>query len=293
MSEHITEDGKILEEAQSVTAERGKTPVEIINAKLEVMKEAHGVGKSGRNDFHKYDYASDYDVLSLVQPAMVKAGLHLEMWPEHVEGPDANGNFRVLFMMQWQHIRGKVSPPLPWYGVAQDRDGKGNAGDKWFNKAATAAEKYFLLKQFHIPAGKDVDPDADAHKQQGGQQAPTKAAKASKVQPQQQEPPPKVEVPSEPGQIPVPNHPNARVRWEYWCKALSDVVSQATTPETVQAWMDANAPALKNLRACGPDDGGVANGDKWADAVQQRAQKRILELQEAPVEGEPEQKESE
>jgi len=126
------------------------------------MKKAHGVGKSGRNDFHKYDYASDFDVLSLVQPAMVENGLALAMWPERIEGPDQDGNMAVRFLMQWQHESGAVAEPIPWYGVAQDRSSKGAMGDKWFNKAATAAEKYFLLKQLHIPAGKDADPDSQS-----------------------------------------------------------------------------------------------------------------------------------
>jgi len=157
MTDHVdTETGEV------VNAAPRHVPAEIIKARIAVMKKAHGVGKSGRNDFHKYDYASDYDVLSLVQPAMVENGLALEMWPERIQGPDADGNMAVRFLMQWQHESGAVSEPVPWYGVAQDRSSKGAMGDKWFNKAATAAEKYFLLKQFHIPAGKDADPDSQS-----------------------------------------------------------------------------------------------------------------------------------
>jgi hypothetical protein len=173
MSDQVnTETGEVVN-----TAPR-HVPAEIIKARIAVMKKAHGVGKSGRNDFHKYDYASDYDVLSLVQPAMVENGLALEMWPDRIEGPDQDGNMAVRFLMQWQHESGAVSEPVPWYGVAQDRSSKGAMGDKWFNKAATAAEKYFLLKQFHIPAGKDVDPDSQSPHEyapaRNGQQQPAK-----------------------------------------------------------------------------------------------------------------------
>jgi hypothetical protein len=173
MTDHVdTETGEV------VNAAPRHVPAEIIKARIAVMKKAHGVGKSGRNDFHKYDYASDYDVLSLVQPAMAENGLALEMWPDRIEGPDADGNMAVRFLMQWQHESGAVSEPVPWYGVAQDRSSKGAMGDKWFNKAATAAEKYFLLKQFHIPAGKDVDPDSQSPHEyapaRNGQQQPAK-----------------------------------------------------------------------------------------------------------------------
>ena len=152
-------------------------PAEIIKAKIAVMKGAHGVGKTGRNTFHNYDYASDFDVLSLIQPLMAENGLTVEMQTVHVEGPDENGNMRVLYDMVWQHESGVCAPPVPWYGVAQDRDKQGRMGDKWFNKAATAAEKYFLLKQFHIPAGKDVDPDKssqEANPPYQGEGAPPK-----------------------------------------------------------------------------------------------------------------------
>lgn len=136
-------------------------PAEIIKARVAVMKAIEGVGKTGHNSFHKYDYASDFDVLNAVRGPMVENGLALEMWPVSIETDD-DKNMRVLFMMQWQHESGVVSEPMPWYGVANDRDKSGKNGDKWFNKAATAAEKYFLLKQLHIPASKDMDPDNDA-----------------------------------------------------------------------------------------------------------------------------------
>lgn len=137
-------------------------PAEIVKAKLAIMKDLHGgIKETGVNDFHKYVYASGFDVLKAVTPLMAEHGLALEMSPQKPTGPDEHGNMSVLFLMQWQHESGVVSGFIPWYGLAQDRDSKGRMGDKWFNKCATSAEKYFLLKQFHIPSDKDVDADAD------------------------------------------------------------------------------------------------------------------------------------
>lgn len=141
-----------------VITERKTTPAEIIKAKVAVMKAVHGVGQTGRNKFHNYDYASSADVLKTVREAMVDAGLALEMWPDTIE-KDVDGNMQVRFLMEWQHESGVVASPIPWYGIAHDKDKSGKNGDKWFNKAATAAEKYFFLKQFHIPSEKGFDPD--------------------------------------------------------------------------------------------------------------------------------------
>lgn len=154
-------------------------PAEIIKAKVAVMRAVHGVGQTGHNSFHNYDYASSADVLKAVREAMVENGLALEAWPVDVD-KDEDGNMRVKFLMQWQHESGAVADPLPWYGIANDRDKSGRTGDKWFNKAATAAEKYFFLKQFHIPSEKGFDPD-EGNAATDGDNAPAKAAPKAKA----------------------------------------------------------------------------------------------------------------
>jgi len=154
-------------------------PAEIAKAILSVMEKVTGVGKTGRNEFHRYDYSTKEDVLKVLQPAMVEAGLacvpHITNWRN-----DDYGNFVVHFDMELMHKSGETHT-VPWIGVAQDKDKQGRNGDKWANKAATAAEKYFLLKLFHIPVSEE-DADADANNASAGTQegnAPTKAAKAT------------------------------------------------------------------------------------------------------------------
>ena len=204
-----------------------QTPASIIKAKIAVMKGASGVGKSGHNKFHNYAYASDVDVLLMVQPLMVENGLSLAMWCTGTEGPDDNGNMIVHFAMQWQHEGGDVSDPLPWIGVAQDRDKQGRMQDKWFNKAATAAEKYFLLKQFHIPAGKEFDPD------EGTEQPAPKAPPA----------PPKANGADKP----VPQKVAAKVK--VWIDTISIAPDEAAvqaferTEQNNLAWLEKNYPA--------------------------------------------------
>ncbi len=93
-------------------------PSEIVKAKLAVMKDlGGGIKETGMNDFHRYAYASDFDVLSAVTPLMSKHGLALEMTPTPPTGPDEYGNMTVIFHMQWQHESGVVSALFPWYGI--------------------------------------------------------------------------------------------------------------------------------------------------------------------------------
>lgn len=142
--------------------ERGQMPPEIIKAKIAIMGEVGEIGKSGYNSFHKYNYSTDYDVLSAVAPLMAKHGLMLDMWPVNAY-QDGHGNMTVTFMMQWQHESGVMADPIPWRGLSNDKDKTQKQGDKWFNKAATSAEKYFLIKQLHLRVTLDPkeDPDKD------------------------------------------------------------------------------------------------------------------------------------
>lgn len=136
-------------------------PPEIAKAVVSVMAGVTGgVEKSGENKFHNYKYATAAAALILIQPLMVGAGLIVT---QHALGADKDdgGNMVVRFLfvlhaggMSWTY-------PGIWLGVANDRAKGGALQDKWFNKAATAAEKYFLLKLFKVPTVDEADPDAD------------------------------------------------------------------------------------------------------------------------------------
>lgn len=145
-------------------------PEEIANAILQVMEGAKKVEKGGHNAFHNYDYATTADMMVLIQPLMVKAGLIVT---QHFVGAtqDEGGNMVCKFRFRLTHKSGKHwNYPGFWLGVSQDRTQRGGLQDKWFSKAATAAEKYFLLKLFKIPTVDDAqklsDGDADADQMQ-------------------------------------------------------------------------------------------------------------------------------
>lgn len=134
--------------------------------------------KDGKNLSDKYDFASDENVLDtfrplldehklLLIPAMTDACVH--------EGTTRSGTTRFMteirFNMIFHDVESGEEVITPWYGQGVDL-----AGEKGVGKAATYAEKYFLLKFFHVGTKKD-DPDADPRTQSGEKRLTGKAKK--------------------------------------------------------------------------------------------------------------------
>ncbi len=129
---------------------------------LEMQKRVDGVIKDGKNSSDKYDFASDENVLGIFRPMLDEFGLLLIPRVERAElheGNTKSGTARfmteVWFTMLWHDVESGEELAVPWYAQGVDL-----AGEKGVGKAATYAEKYFLLKFFHVPTRKD-DPDAD------------------------------------------------------------------------------------------------------------------------------------
>lgn len=131
---------------------------------LEMQKRVDSVIKDGKNNSDKYDFASDENVLGIFRPMLDEFGLLLIPKVERTalhEGTTRSGTARfmteVWFTMLWHDVESGEELPVSWYAQGVDL-----AGEKGVGKAATYAEKYFLLKFFHVPTRKD-DPDADRH----------------------------------------------------------------------------------------------------------------------------------
>lgn len=129
---------------------------------LEMQRRVDKVVRDGKNTSDKYDFASDENVLDTFRPIMDELGLLLipaiTAAALH-EGTTRSGTARYLtevtFSMIWHDVRSGEELTVPWYAQGVDL-----AGEKGVGKAATYAEKYFLLKFFHVATKKD-DPDAD------------------------------------------------------------------------------------------------------------------------------------
>ena len=144
-----------------------------------IQKSIDSIIKDGKNQSDKYDFASDESVLDRFRPLMDEHGLLLIPRIENAnihEGATRSGTARYLteltFSMVWHDVESGEELMIPWYAQGVDL-----AGEKGVGKAATYAEKYFLLKFFHVPTRKD-DPDGDG-RGAGGEKR-TRGTQASK-----------------------------------------------------------------------------------------------------------------
>lgn len=135
---------------------------------LEMQKAVDGIIKDGKNQSDKYDFASDENVLDTFRPLMDQYKLlpiPLVTFAVIREGVTKSGTSRYLteltMTMVWHDVESGERMEVPWYAQGVDL-----AGEKGVGKALTYAEKYFLLKFFHVPTKKD-DPDNDNRTRSG------------------------------------------------------------------------------------------------------------------------------
>ncbi len=133
-----------------------KEPMSLLQKMLEVTARVNNVPKRGRNDFHKYDYATEADILEAVRPLLIELGLVIipTVCAQEVDGNlrRAGIEFAIADVDSGERIVTK------FVGEGQD------SGDKGFYKAYTGAQKYFFTKTFLIPTGDDPERDNGAAK---------------------------------------------------------------------------------------------------------------------------------
>lgn len=126
----------------------------LIKKLAEVMAEVERVAKHGRNDFHKYDYATESDIVAAVRSAMAARGI---MMIPHVRSLNwrqtEKGSPIATMAVEFRVTDGDTHLSFVMIGEGQD------TGDKATYKALTGATKYALLKLFLIPTGDDPERD--------------------------------------------------------------------------------------------------------------------------------------
>jgi len=140
-------------------AEKTETDRKLIAKLAEVMAAVHRIPKTGRNDFHKYDYATEADIVESVRGELAQRSVMLipevnEM--ERVEvGHTNSGQLKVLttLKMTFTFIDGETGESMEHGWIGQGLDSE----DKGAYKAMTGAVKYFLLKTFLLPTGDDPE----------------------------------------------------------------------------------------------------------------------------------------
>lgn len=127
-------------------------------AKLaEVMAAVERVPKRGRNDFHKYDYATEADIAATIRQELASRAVMLIPSVEGMtrEAVGEKGSVLTTLKMTFTFMDGESGETLtrPWIGAGTDKE------DKGAYKAMTGGEKYFLLKTFLMPTGDDPERD--------------------------------------------------------------------------------------------------------------------------------------
>lgn len=143
-------------------APQNEVPAPIgLHAKLaEVMAEVGRVPKRGRNEFHKYDYATEADIVEAVRGALSSRSVSLLPSVKQVL---RDGTLTTV-LMSFTFTDGVTGETTAhdWAGTGDDK------GDKGLYKAMTGALKYFLLKTFLLPTGDDPEADDSTDKRAYG-----------------------------------------------------------------------------------------------------------------------------
>ena len=116
-----------------------------------VMGEVTRISKQGYNSFHKYNYATADDVVDELRPLLAKEGIALIA--EIVDSERAADITYLKMTFTFVDSDTGALKVCKWESEASDK------GDKGLNKAATAGEKYWLIKTFLLSTGEE---DADA-----------------------------------------------------------------------------------------------------------------------------------
>ncbi len=194
-------------------------------AKLaEVMGAVGFVAKRGRNEFHKYDYATEADISGAVRDHMAERSLMLIPSVEKTEWrkiPGKNGEQSICTLtVRFSVMDGESGEKLEFVALGEGQD----SGDKATYKAMTGALKYALLKLFMISTGDDPEGDegTDEHNatppQTGTRTAQVKAALTRRdPTPSPPEPPPPGDMDAPSGRSP-PRYPGAPAPTISWGK---------------------------------------------------------------------------
>jgi hypothetical protein len=216
-------------------------PATITKALHDIMAKVSYVQKGGLNKFHNYKYAGEADLLEVLRPAMLEAGLLL--LPSGVEqsSVDQYGNTQISVAYTLAHKDGDVWPDkLIAFGCGNDKNKQGGVGDKGTYKALTGANKYLLFKLFQIETGDDPEraehdppslPPADLTPESDQRMADN----IGKIM-------------SKPAMIVVPNIDDEAAKWAAWAKSMMASINASQSPNDVDQWISKNGVPLGNLK---------------------------------------------
>jgi hypothetical protein len=125
---------------------------------VNVMKEVSRVPKRGYNEFHRYEYPLEADILDAIREKLAEQGV---MWYPSVDSTEREpvgekGNVLTTLIGKVTFVDGETGEErvIGMVGTGEDK------GDKGVYKAYTGAVKYCLLKTFMISTGDDPENDS-------------------------------------------------------------------------------------------------------------------------------------
>ena len=141
---------------------------QLTGAVCALMAAFRGVEKNGVNAFHRYNYASDADILWTIKPLLAEHGLSFTLVSFTILGMSEvktkrEGTERLIDLSvtyQLAHTSGQ------WRTITAPGSGQ-DPGDKAHYKAMTGALKYALRQTFAIPTGDDPERDEDDDRGRG------------------------------------------------------------------------------------------------------------------------------
>lgn len=140
-------------------------PRPVLAAIAKVMSEVGSVEKRGKNDFHRYDYATAADIAHALQKRMAEADLLIIPYQQDIRFTANDSVMLADFTFEVVHTSGDKLEERPMFtGMASCKNSKGGFDDKALNKCLTAAIKYFTLNLFRIPTGEYADADGEEDK---------------------------------------------------------------------------------------------------------------------------------
>jgi hypothetical protein len=200
----------------------------LVSKLARIMGEITHIEKKGWNDFHKYHYVLEQDVLDVIRKKLIDYGIFIktDIVSVSVLEMTKGGNLTTI---QAKHtlIDYVTGETLEVMAAGQGED----KGDKGIYKAITGDIKYFLTKLFLVPTGND--PESFNEKRESAGRAPKQAARNPVAQampqaPKQAQPAQKPEInpnlPPNPWvgklvSISVPTtgeNPKTKAKWTKW-----------------------------------------------------------------------------
>ena len=129
---------------------------------LTVMEAVDRVEKRGRNEFHKYDYVLEADLIEAVRKTLIEEGVFVfaSVVEERTSTAGTEDKPKQITSVKTKYKFVNVDNPeeseeVLGFGQGEDQ------GDKGGYKAITGAMKYFLMKTFLIPTGDDPENDGE------------------------------------------------------------------------------------------------------------------------------------